>query len=50
MTAKALLDRNPQVDLQAIKSALEGNLCRCGTQLRVMKAVQRVAAKGSSPK
>jgi nicotinate dehydrogenase subunit A len=50
LTAKALLDRNPQADLQAIKSALEGNLCRCGTQLRVMKAVQRVAAKGSSPK
>jgi nicotinate dehydrogenase subunit A len=50
MSAKALLDRNPQADLQAIKSALEGNLCRCGTQLRVLKAVQRVAAKGSSPK
>ncbi len=50
MSAKALLDRNPQANLQAIKSALEGNLCRCGTHLRVLKAVQRVAAKGSSPK
>jgi nicotinate dehydrogenase subunit A len=50
MTAKALLDSNPKADVQAIKFALEGNLCRCGTQLRVVKAVQRVAAKGSSPK
>lgn len=43
MSAKALLDktRNPS-ELQ-IKEALAGNLCRCGTHNRVVRAVQRAA-------
>ncbi len=44
MSAKALLDRNPNpTDLQ-IRQALGGNLCRCGTHLRILRAVGRAAA------
>ena len=43
MTAAALLARNPRpTDAQA-REALNGNLCRCGTQVRVLRAVRRVA-------
>ena len=45
MAAKALLDRNPNPDDAEIKRALDANLCRCGTHLRIVKAVKR-AAKG----
>jgi nicotinate dehydrogenase subunit A len=44
MTAKALLDANPQADEAAIRTALDGNLCRCGTHHRILRAVRRVAA------
>jgi nicotinate dehydrogenase subunit A len=44
MTAKALLDRNPNPDDAAIKSALSSNLCRCGVHNRIVRAV-RTAAK-----
>jgi nicotinate dehydrogenase subunit A len=43
MTAKALLDANPQADDAAIRTALNGNLCRCGTHHRILRAVRRVA-------
>ena len=45
MSAKALLDRNSNPDEQQIKDALAGNLCRCGTHTRIVRAIQR-AAKG----
>jgi nicotinate dehydrogenase subunit A len=41
MTAKALLDRNPNPTDTDIKQALAGNLCRCGTHLRIVRAVRR---------
>ena len=41
MTAKALLDRNPNPTDADIKQALAGNLCRCGTHLRIVRAVRR---------
>jgi nicotinate dehydrogenase subunit A len=50
MTAKALLDTNPRPAVQEIKQALSNNLCRCGTHLRVVKAVQRAAEQGSVAK
>ena len=50
MTAKAFLDTNPRPGMQEIKQALSKNLCRCGTHLRVVKAVQRVAEQGSARK
>jgi len=43
MTAKALLDRNPSPTDTDIKQALAGNLCRCGTHLRIVRAVRRAA-------
>jgi nicotinate dehydrogenase subunit A len=45
MSAKALLDVNPKPTDAQIKTALAGNLCRCGSHIRVVRAVQR-AAKG----
>jgi len=44
MTAKALLDRSPNPSDGEIKRALAGNLCRCGTHLRIVRAVRRAAA------
>jgi nicotinate dehydrogenase subunit A len=49
MTAKAFLDANPRPTVQQIKQALANNLCRCGSHLRVLKAVQRAADQGSAP-
>ena len=43
MTAKVLLDRNPAPSVAQIKEALDGNLCRCASHLRVVRAVQRAA-------
>ncbi|MGA1287377.1 MAG: (2Fe-2S)-binding protein [Rubrivivax sp.] len=44
--AEALLDQNPNPSESEIRSAMNGNLCRCGTQNRVVRAIQR-AAKGA---
>ena len=44
MTAKALLDRTPRPTEAQVKQTLTGNLCRCGTHLRVVRAVMRAAA------
>jgi nicotinate dehydrogenase subunit A len=43
MTAKALLDARPNPTEAEIKQALAGNLCRCGTHNRIVRAVQRAA-------
>jgi len=43
MTAKALLDTNKNPSEAEIRGALAGNLCRCGTHSRIIKAVQRAA-------
>lgn len=43
MSAKALLDRNPKPTDGQIKEALAGNLCRCGTHVRILRAVKRAA-------
>ena len=43
MSAKALLDRNPIPTEAQIREALAGNLCRCGTHNRIVRAVQRAA-------
>ena len=44
MTAKALLDRNPHPRDDEIKQALVNNLCRCGSHLRIVRAVRRAAS------
>ena len=41
MSAVALLDRNNQPDDREIREALQINLCRCGSQSRVIRAVKR---------
>ena len=43
MTAKAFLDKNPHPTPEEVKRALAGNLCRCGTHLRIIRAVLRAA-------
>ncbi|MCC6778846.1 MAG: (2Fe-2S)-binding protein [Hyphomicrobiales bacterium] len=43
MSAKALLDRNPRPTENDIRVALAGNLCRCGTHNRIIRAIQRAA-------
>ena len=43
MSAKGLLDRNPRPDETQIREALAGNLCRCGTHTRIVRAIQRAA-------
>jgi nicotinate dehydrogenase subunit A len=43
MSAKVLLDKNPHPSVGEIKQGLNGNLCRCGSHLRVIRAVQRAA-------
>jgi nicotinate dehydrogenase subunit A len=44
MTAKALLDSKPNPSDAEIRAALAGNLCRCGSHNRVVRAVLRAAA------
>ncbi len=43
MSAKVLLDRNPQPDDAAIHDALRFNLCRCGAHVEIVRAVRRAA-------
>ena len=43
MSAKALLGSNPFPTEDQIRTALAGNLCRCGTHTRIIRAVQRAA-------
>lgn len=45
MTSKALLDQNPNPTEMQIKEALAGNLCRCGSYINIIKAVERAAEK-----
>ncbi len=43
VTAKALLDKNPNPTNQEIREALGGNLCRCGTYPQHPKAIREAA-------
>jgi len=43
MGAKALLDKNPHPTVSDIKKSLNSYICRCGTHLRVIRAIQRVS-------
>ena len=44
MTATALIKQNPNPTDEEIESAMAGNLCRCGTYVRIKKAVKDAAA------
>jgi len=41
MRAQALLQDNPQANDREIRQALEFNLCRCGTHMRILRAIHR---------
>jgi nicotinate dehydrogenase subunit A len=43
MTAAAFLEATPQPTRAAIIAALNDNLCRCGTHMRIVRAVERAA-------
>jgi nicotinate dehydrogenase subunit A len=43
VSAKALLSRTPNPTIEQVKQGLEGNLCRCGTHTRIIRAVMRAA-------
>ena len=45
MTTKTLLDKNPKPTDTQIKEALAGNLCRCGTHIRILRAVKRASGQ-----
>jgi nicotinate dehydrogenase subunit A len=45
MTTKALLDRTPKPTDAQIQEALAGNLCRCGTHVRILRAVKRASGQ-----
>ena len=45
MGAVALLRNNPQPSREQAQAALAGNLCRCGSHDRVLKAVERAAGR-----
>jgi nicotinate dehydrogenase subunit A len=44
MSARALLARTPRPSEKQVRDALAGNLCRCGSHARVIRAVLRAAA------
>ncbi|MCK1341560.1 nicotinate dehydrogenase subunit A [Bradyrhizobium sp. LB7.2] len=44
MQSADLLARNPKPSEQDVKTELANNLCRCGTHLRIVRAVMRAAA------
>jgi isoquinoline 1-oxidoreductase subunit alpha len=43
MSASALLTTNPQPDDAAIDAAMAGNLCRCGTYVRIREGIKHAA-------
>ena len=43
MQAAALLRKNPKPNVAEIKAGLQNNLCRCGTHLRIIRAVKRAS-------
>jgi len=43
MRAQALLQRNSKPTDEQIRAELESNLCRCGTHMRILRAVHRAA-------
>jgi aerobic-type carbon monoxide dehydrogenase small subunit (CoxS/CutS family) len=48
MSAVALLKENPKPTETEIREGMQNNVCRCGTYVRVVKAIQRAAASGGN--
>jgi nicotinate dehydrogenase subunit A len=49
MAAVSLLTRNPHPTDEAIRAAMDGNICRCGGYLRIVEAIQRASAASGGP-
>ena len=45
LSATALLNHTPNPDDSDIDAAMAGNICRCGTYVRIRRAIRRAAAK-----
>ena len=45
MTAYVLLQHNPRPSEAEIRAALDGNICRCGAHVRVLRAIRRAAGE-----
>ena len=48
MSAKALLDARPKASESEVRQALDANLCRCGSHLRILRAIR--AAMDGAPR
>ena len=48
MSAAALLASNPQPSDSDIDDAMSGNICRCGTYLRIREAIRQAASSGKA--
>ena len=45
LSTKALLDKNPEPNLEEIKKSLDGHICRCGGYLKIFDAVKDASKK-----
>ena len=50
LTTKALLDENPDASDDEIRDYLSGNLCRCGSYVKIMDAVREAISRLHPPK
>jgi len=48
MASAALLSQNPKPSVEQVKAALNGNLCKCGSHHRVVRAVMRASGQGQA--
>lgn len=48
LATQSLLNENPEPSDEDIRAALAGNLCRCGTHVRIMRAARRAAEGATS--
>lgn len=49
LAAYALLRKRPQATRAEVQAALDGNLCRCGSHVRILDAVAAAQAAGGQP-
>ena len=47
LTAKALLDQDPKASDEQIRAALQGVLCRCFANIRILRAIKRYASEAA---
>jgi carbon-monoxide dehydrogenase small subunit len=49
MSAKALLDKDPEADQEAVKHALAGNICRCTGYVQILESVAAAGRRMADP-